>query len=24
TKTIDEILSELKSYEDQVITRNKV
>ncbi|EGT1824552.1 DUF1433 domain-containing protein [Listeria monocytogenes] len=24
TKTIDEILSELKSYEDQVITRNKI
>ncbi|EAE6661201.1 DUF1433 domain-containing protein [Listeria monocytogenes] len=24
TKPIDEILSELKSYEDQVITRNKI
>lgn len=24
TKTIDEILSELKSYKDQVITRNKI
>ncbi|MBC1568173.1 DUF1433 domain-containing protein [Listeria sp. FSL L7-1425] len=24
TKTIDEILSELKSYEDQVITQNKI
>ncbi|EAE6298271.1 DUF1433 domain-containing protein [Listeria monocytogenes] len=24
TTTIDEILSELKSYEDQVITRNKI
>lgn len=24
TKTIDEILSDLKSYEDQIITRNKI